>query len=166
MRSSQPGATTNQVNWYYIATLLSSAICRFLPRRREFRGGEGIPANLWRVLAPEEARLVAGVRDPLRLAGRQRQDPGGRRQALRADQGVTVAARRADRHPGPVRIGWHLLRSRAWADYHGGTKLAEIERRPRVKEHAPALAFAASHLGSNRLRWMATMAGNVCHASR
>lgn len=46
-----------------------------------------------------------------------------------------------------------------------GTKVAEIERSPLVKEHAPALAFAASNLGSNQVRWMATMAGNVCHAS-
>lgn len=46
-----------------------------------------------------------------------------------------------------------------------GTRVAEIERSPLVKEHAPALAFAASNLGSNQVRWMATMAGNVCHAS-
>lgn len=47
----------------------------------------------------------------------------------------------------------------------GGTKVAEIERNDLVKKHAPALAFAASNLGSNQVRWMATMAGNVCHAS-
>jgi carbon-monoxide dehydrogenase medium subunit len=46
-----------------------------------------------------------------------------------------------------------------------GTKIAEIERSPLVREHAPALAFAASNLGSNQVRWMATLAGNVCHAS-
>lgn len=46
-----------------------------------------------------------------------------------------------------------------------GTKIAEIERSPLVKEHAPALAFAAANLGSNQVRWMATMAGNICHAS-
>ncbi len=46
-----------------------------------------------------------------------------------------------------------------------GVKVAEIERSALVKEHAPALAFAASNLGSNQVRWMATMAGNVCHAS-
>lgn len=46
-----------------------------------------------------------------------------------------------------------------------GTKVAEIERSALVKTHAPALAFAASNLGSNQVRWMATMAGNVCHAS-
>lgn len=46
-----------------------------------------------------------------------------------------------------------------------GTKVAEIERSPLVKAHAPALAFAAANLGSNQVRWMATMAGNVCHAS-
>jgi CO/xanthine dehydrogenase FAD-binding subunit len=46
-----------------------------------------------------------------------------------------------------------------------GTRIAEIERSALVKQHAPALAFAASNLGSNQVRWMATMAGNVCHAS-
>lgn len=46
-----------------------------------------------------------------------------------------------------------------------GTKVAEIERSELVKEHAPALAYAAANLGSNQVRWMATMAGNVCHAS-
>ncbi|MCM2358956.1 MAG: xanthine dehydrogenase family protein subunit M [Geobacteraceae bacterium] len=46
-----------------------------------------------------------------------------------------------------------------------GTKVAEIERSALVREHAPALAFAAANLGSNQVRWMATMAGNVCHAS-
>ena len=46
-----------------------------------------------------------------------------------------------------------------------GTKIAEIERSALVKEHAPALAFAAKNLGSNQVRWMATLAGNVCHAS-
>ncbi len=46
-----------------------------------------------------------------------------------------------------------------------GTKVAEIERSTLVKEHAPALAYAAANLGSNQVRWMATMAGNVCHAS-
>lgn len=46
-----------------------------------------------------------------------------------------------------------------------GTKVAEIERSALVKAHAPALAYAASNLGSNQVRWMATMAGNVCHAS-
>ncbi len=46
-----------------------------------------------------------------------------------------------------------------------GTKVAEIERSELVKEHAPALAFAAANLGSNQVRWMATLAGNICHAS-
>jgi carbon-monoxide dehydrogenase medium subunit len=46
-----------------------------------------------------------------------------------------------------------------------GTKMAEIERSELVKRHAPALAFAASNLGSTQVRWMATLAGNVCHAS-
>ena len=46
-----------------------------------------------------------------------------------------------------------------------GTKVAAIERSSLVKEHAPALAFAAANLGSNQVRWMATLAGNVCHAS-
>jgi carbon-monoxide dehydrogenase medium subunit len=46
-----------------------------------------------------------------------------------------------------------------------GTKVAEIERDPLVKEHAPALAYAASQLGSTQVRHMATMAGNVCHGS-
>jgi carbon-monoxide dehydrogenase medium subunit len=46
-----------------------------------------------------------------------------------------------------------------------GTKIAEIERSDLVKQHAPALAFAASNLGSTQVRWMATLAGNVCHAS-
>ena len=46
-----------------------------------------------------------------------------------------------------------------------GTKVAEIEASALVKDHAPALAFAASQLGSSQVRHMATMAGNVCHAS-
>ncbi len=46
-----------------------------------------------------------------------------------------------------------------------GTKVAEIEHHPAVREHAPALAFAAAQLGSVQVRHMATMAGNVCHAS-
>jgi carbon-monoxide dehydrogenase medium subunit len=46
-----------------------------------------------------------------------------------------------------------------------GTKVAEIEASPLVREHAPALAFAAAQLGSSQVRHMATMAGNVCHAS-
>ena len=46
-----------------------------------------------------------------------------------------------------------------------GTRIAQIERSELVKEHTPALAFAASKLGSNQVRWMATLAGNVCHAS-
>lgn len=46
-----------------------------------------------------------------------------------------------------------------------GTKVAEIERSALVKEHAPALAYAAANLGSNQVRWMATLAGNICHAS-
>ncbi len=46
-----------------------------------------------------------------------------------------------------------------------GTKVAEIEHHPLVKEHAPALAYAAGQLGSVQVRHMATMAGNVCHAS-
>ncbi|MBI5442498.1 MAG: xanthine dehydrogenase family protein subunit M [Deltaproteobacteria bacterium] len=46
-----------------------------------------------------------------------------------------------------------------------GTKVATIEADPLVKEFAPALAFAAAQLGSVQVRMMATMAGNVCHAS-
>jgi carbon-monoxide dehydrogenase medium subunit len=47
----------------------------------------------------------------------------------------------------------------------GGTKVAAIETDPLVKESAPALAYAAAQLGSVQVRMMATMAGNVCHAS-
>ncbi len=46
-----------------------------------------------------------------------------------------------------------------------GTRVAEIETHPLVREHAPALAYAAAQLGSVQVRHMATMAGNVCHAS-
>jgi carbon-monoxide dehydrogenase medium subunit len=46
-----------------------------------------------------------------------------------------------------------------------GTKMAVIESHPLVQGLAPALAFAASQLGSVQVRHMATMAGNVCHAS-
>jgi len=46
-----------------------------------------------------------------------------------------------------------------------GTRVAAIETSPLVQEHAPALAFAAAQLGSSQVRHMATMAGNVCHAS-
>jgi carbon-monoxide dehydrogenase medium subunit len=46
-----------------------------------------------------------------------------------------------------------------------GTKVAEIEASPLVAQHAPALAYAAAQLGSSQVRHMATMAGNVCHAS-
>ncbi len=46
-----------------------------------------------------------------------------------------------------------------------GTRVAAIETSPLVREHAPALAFAAAQLGSSQVRHMATMAGNVCHAS-
>ena len=64
----------------------------------------------------------------------------------------------------------HELKGITWDDYQGltimaGTKIAEIERSALVKEHAPALTYAAANLGSNQVRWMATMAGNVCHAS-
>jgi len=46
-----------------------------------------------------------------------------------------------------------------------GTKVAEIEASPLVRQHAAALAHAASQLGSAQVRHMATMAGNVCHGS-
>ncbi len=46
-----------------------------------------------------------------------------------------------------------------------GTRVAAIETSPLVRGHAPALAFAATQLGSSQVRHMATMAGNVCHAS-
>ncbi len=46
-----------------------------------------------------------------------------------------------------------------------GTKVAALERDPLVRAHAPALAWAAAQLGSAQVREMATMAGNVCHAS-
>lgn len=64
----------------------------------------------------------------------------------------------------------HELKGISWDSRQGltimaGTKIAEIERSALVKEHAPALAFAAANLGSNQVRWMATLAGNVCHAS-
>ncbi len=64
----------------------------------------------------------------------------------------------------------HELRGISWDPRQGltimaGTKIAEIERSTLVKEHAPALAYAAANLGSNQVRWMATMAGNICHAS-
>lgn len=64
----------------------------------------------------------------------------------------------------------HELKGISWDPRQGltimaGTKVAEIERSALVKEHAPALAYAAANLGSNQVRWMATMAGNVCHAS-
>lgn len=64
----------------------------------------------------------------------------------------------------------HELRGISWDSRQGltimaGTKVAEIERSALVKEHAPALAYAAGKLGSNQVRWMATMAGNICHAS-
>lgn len=59
-------------------------------------------------------------------------------------------------------ISWD---SRQGLTIMAGTKIAEIERSALVKEHAPALACAAANLGSNQVRWMATMAGNVCHAS-
>ena len=62
------------------------------------------------------------------------------------------------------------LQGISWDEQKGltimaGTRIAQIERSELVKEHAPALAFAASKLGSNQVRWMATMAGNACHAS-
>lgn len=62
------------------------------------------------------------------------------------------------------------LQGISWDETRGltimaGTKIAQIERSDLVKKHAPALAFAASKLGSNQVRWMATLAGNVCHAS-
>lgn len=46
-----------------------------------------------------------------------------------------------------------------------GTKISEIETNPLVKAHAPALAYAATQLGSAQVRHMATMAGNCCHGS-
>ncbi|MBE0618620.1 MAG: xanthine dehydrogenase family protein subunit M [Proteobacteria bacterium] len=46
-----------------------------------------------------------------------------------------------------------------------GTKVAQIEASPLVRERAPALAFAAAQLGSAQVRHMATMAGNCCHGS-
>lgn len=62
------------------------------------------------------------------------------------------------------------LRGISWDPKEGltilaGTKVAEIESDARVREYAPALAYAAAQLGSSQVRHMATMAGNVCHAS-
>ncbi len=62
------------------------------------------------------------------------------------------------------------LQGISWSETDGltilaGTKVAAIETDPLVREYAPALAHAAAQLGSTQVRCMATMAGNVCHAS-
>lgn len=45
------------------------------------------------------------------------------------------------------------------------TTLETIERSPVVRERVPALAFAASQIGSPQIRAMATVGGNCCNAS-
>ncbi|TEB06209.1 Carbon monoxide dehydrogenase medium chain [Pelotomaculum schinkii] len=45
------------------------------------------------------------------------------------------------------------------------TKIAELQYSEIVKEKYPALAYAASQLGSNQVRHMATIGGNSCNAS-
>jgi 4-hydroxybenzoyl-CoA reductase beta subunit len=47
-----------------------------------------------------------------------------------------------------------------WLD--GALKLAEVARSPEVQRHAPALAAAALSVGSNQIRQMGTLGGNLC----
>lgn len=45
------------------------------------------------------------------------------------------------------------------------TKIADIEFSPELNKKYPALTYAASQLGSNQVRVMATLGGNCCHSS-
>ncbi len=45
------------------------------------------------------------------------------------------------------------------------TKIADIESSKELKKKYPALTYAASQLGSNQVRVMATLGGNSCHSS-
>ncbi len=45
------------------------------------------------------------------------------------------------------------------------TKISEVQNSEIVKEKYPALAYAASQLGGNQVRHMATIGGNSCNAS-
>jgi xanthine dehydrogenase YagS FAD-binding subunit len=47
-----------------------------------------------------------------------------------------------------------------------GTKIADIARHAAIKEHLPALASAASGLGTPQIRNMATLGGNLCQRNR
>ncbi len=47
----------------------------------------------------------------------------------------------------------------------GATKIETIERSPVIQDLYPALAFAASQIGSPQIRAMATIGGNCCNAS-
>lgn len=45
------------------------------------------------------------------------------------------------------------------------TKIADIESSKELEKKYPALTYAASQLGSNQVRVMATLGGNSCHSS-
>lgn len=45
------------------------------------------------------------------------------------------------------------------------TKIVDIEFSPELNKKYPALTYAASQLGSNQVRVMATLGGNSCHSS-
>ncbi len=51
------------------------------------------------------------------------------------------------------------------AEVYACTKVADIESSEDLKTKYPALAYAASQLGSHQVRVMATMGGNCCHSS-
>ncbi|WMJ78712.1 MULTISPECIES: FAD binding domain-containing protein [unclassified Sedimentibacter] len=51
------------------------------------------------------------------------------------------------------------------AEVYACTKVADIESSEDLKRKYPALAYAASQLGSHQVRVMATMGGNCCHSS-
>lgn len=51
------------------------------------------------------------------------------------------------------------------AEIFACTKIADIEASKELGEKYPALTYAASQLGSNQVRVMATLGGNCCHSS-
>ncbi len=97
---------------------------------------------------PGEARVLAGGTDLLVLVKEKLVSP-----RLLVDAADLPELRGIHRGPD------------GWLTVGAATKVAEIETDPLVREHAPALAYAAAQLGSAQVRHMATMGGNVCHAS-
>lgn len=96
----------------------------------------------------EKARLLAGGTDLIIQMEQHKRKPEVVIYLMRVPElnGVRVDA------DGAVRIG-------------AAATLHEIETSPVIKEKCPALAYAASTVGSIQIRNLATLGGNVCNAS-